>query len=47
MKDATISTVVRKVKNLFRETEEVELVAASKDFNPQAARKIGFKTVNQ
>jgi len=47
MKDTTINAAVRKLKNLLRETEEVELVAASKDFNPQAARKIGFKAVNQ
>jgi len=47
MKDTTINAAVRKLKNLFTETEEVELVAASKDFNPQAARKIGFEAVNK
>jgi len=47
MKDNTINAAVRKLKNLFTETEEVELVAASKDFNPQAAGKIGFEAVNQ
>jgi len=41
-KDAT-----SKLKNLFTETETVELVPVCEDVNPQAAGKIQFSEVTQ
>jgi hypothetical protein len=38
--------LLRKLKNLFTETETVELVPVTEDVNPQAAGQITFHEVS-
>jgi hypothetical protein len=38
----TIKAAVRNLKNLFTETEEVELVPTTADVNPQAVGQMTF-----